>query len=325
LLQTKTFLSIQDLHDELSSLTFPWQHTMKLVLAACALVAGVSVLMRTNVYNGAKLAWASRHQLSFVQPSLVSYVTVKHVEAYIIKAMLNSQGGVHLLAMPQSTGKTTTALVVAQQLLAANHVSGVVYVDASISSTTSAPNFAAIIEDAMRLPRGSMYPSFSFAHRFLMWWLTPGELMSQRIVVIVDNVDHSHLSGSHRSGLVSIATQSFRTQDFVVLMLCRQAAVAKEISSWNGKAKIFLRQNSSAMRSIKSEIVQAVFNQRLNLTAEKTAEFVRLAEIAESVGFVYLVAGFLRGGVHALDKYELLAQAYQSNWQQLSSQLEQPA
>ncbi len=81
--------------------------------------------------------------------------------------------------------------------------------------------------------------------------------------------------------------------------------MANIIYGWNGQTKITLRQDISEPRSNNNaEVREAVRKQNLvGLTAEAEAEFVRVADIAESVGFVATIAASL---VQADRTYESL-------------------
>ena len=221
-----------------------------------------------------------------------SYVPMAGVEKAVRASLYHDLCGVHLLPLPPNSGKTTVVKRLANKMLDEGDCSGVVYLDLEheVQHWENIDQCSTSLAVARRLDvsYGNLYTHFeSFRKQY-----------GKPVVVIVDNADDILLASRFRQDLVSLATTSNNTRDFIVIMLLRRVEVANVVRSWNGNVKIHLVPRPSDLDSLvptDAELKDAVRRQQLDLEPAANDELIRMSLGSQSVGFVAEAASLLRG------------------------------
>lgn len=216
-----------------------------------------------------------------------SYVPLVGLETQLKRAICHDLCGVHLLAMPPTTGKTTASLHVTKKLLTDKKISGAVYIDMNERGPLF-QTFSEKIANTLKVEHEKLYPIIEGAVK----------RKQNPLLIIMDNVDNTVLNSTFRHDLVSLATRSVLTKHFVILMLLRQVKVAKIIHRWNCSAKIHMLVNKNTITDFHpadEEIRTAIKKQELFLNKSDEEIFFCLAKKSKSIGFVAETASFVRG------------------------------
>jgi hypothetical protein len=221
-----------------------------------------------------------------------SYVSIAGVEKAVRASLYHDLCGVHLLPLPPNSGKTTVVRRLANKMLDEGDCSGIVYLDLEHEvqywQNIDQCSTSLAVARCLDVSYANLYPHFeSFRTQY-----------GKPVVVIVDNADDILLASRFRQDLVSMATTSNNTRDFIVMMLFRRVEVANVVRSWNGNVKIHLVPRPSDLDSLvptDAELKEAVRRQQLDLEPAANDMLIRMSRDSQSVGFVAEAASLLRG------------------------------
>ena len=234
-----------------------------------------------------------------------SYIPIPGIVQPLEEAMTAQDCGVHVLCLPFDGGKTTAVCRVANYLSEQKRLCGSLYVDLSASPRVSSRGR---LDDIMRAVRQAVLPvahaivpieQFPLATRLQQeldirdldncFPVVPdSDCGGPRTVLILDNAD-SWFQGSDASlaCVRHLATESVRTKNFSVIVLCRSPHVAEQVLGYNGKMKIHIVHPRGGMdASVAAAIVEryaAVYPFKKDTVKEY---FIQRAAEAAAPGFL---------------------------------------
>ena len=244
---------------------------------------------------------------------LNSYVPVMAYERVLEQSMTDELCGVHVFTLPSGAGKTTAVTRVANRLFSQGHTAGTVYVDLRHEwMRNAAPNLVPSLTGMIARSAGlQVQPEYLF-HVGDASLLPPA---AKPVIFIADHADSVILKGDTlRADLVSLANKSVMTKRFIVILLFRNAHVARVVSAWNAHQKLKLRpraDNVAGCHPTEHELIHAVLEQDLceQLTPSALDKFCALALLSRSMNYIANGAALLRAlpqRVHEVDVERLL-------------------
>lgn len=278
------------------------------------LVAGAVVYSRTDQYRNKSVQKIMQSPLN--DPvrliSANSYVPISGLVNPLKEAMLASRGaGIYVMCLPTGGGKSTAACRTANSLVNANMLNGSLYVDVAGPARTETRGAG---HDVLRALDKAVFsndglptddqknPLLSFLCRALEVRHISGcfqrisDTDERQTTLILDNVD-AFLEGndSCRSCVRHLATESVRTKDFNVVMLCKSPLTAEQVWSYNGQKKIHLVHPDGLMDGeTADEIIRRYHDVYPFKNADVREYFVKQATICGAPGFIATYANAAR-------------------------------
>lgn len=219
-----------------------------------------------------------------VMPAGRAYIPLFTLECTLRRSLGHDLCGVHCLAMPPNTGKTTVVKHVANKLVEENRMCGNMYVELRDGMTPSRA-----MAEALNVPHAKLYRHLDVA----------ATRAFKPAVIIVDNADALLQTRGAVGDIVSMACASYATKSFIVIMLFSRAMVADVVCGWNGGAKVHpvprLRPcDRFCVVPAHANILDALHAERLELLPSARSVLRSMALEAQSMGFVTDAVHLLR-------------------------------
>jgi hypothetical protein len=214
------------------------------------------------------------------------YVPVHGLETTVRQVVCGGIDGVHLLALPSDTGKSTTVIHVANRALAANNVSGVFYV--KFGDFPKATTISGMFEQKGGWVENTFHDRVNLASA--KW---PSNTKTS-VLLIVDGVENRVLQQTFVDDITWLATRSSEDHKFRILMTINNTSLAEQMFKWNDRTKIAFaprsRHREDNIKPTRQELQTHIFNQNLTLSAEMKRVFLELADLSSSMGLVPILA-----------------------------------